>query len=271
MTQQPFVLYSVEEGVATLTLNDGARMNPLGEALLADLVAAIGRVRDDRSIKAVVLTAQGRAFCAGADLSHYMTRLETPEPGRSLGQYVGELMDQRVNPIVLGLRALPVPVVCAINGVAAGGGFGLALAGDMVVAARSAYFYLPFFPALGVVPDMGASWVMPRTVGRARSLGLALTGKKLPAQKAADWGLIWDCVDDDALHGEAMQLAQQLAALPAHAVQEARALFAAAETNTLVEQLALERSRQGVLIDGDSFGEGVRAFTERRKPVFQGR
>jgi 2-(1,2-epoxy-1,2-dihydrophenyl)acetyl-CoA isomerase len=271
MTQQPWVLYGLEEGVATLTLNDGARMNPLSEELLADLVAAIDRVRDDRQVKAVVLTAQGRAFCAGADLAHYKQRIEAPEPGRSLGQYVGSLMDQRVNPIVLGLRELPVPVVCAINGAAAGGGFGLALAGDLVIAARSAYFYLPFFTALGVVPDMGSSWAMPRALGRARSLGLALTGEKLPAQKAADWGLIWDCVEDGALQAEALRLARQLAALPSHAVQEARALFAAAETNTLAQQLALERQRQGELIDGDSFSEGVRAFTERRKPVFQGR
>lgn len=271
MTQQPFVLYAVEAGVATLTLNDGARMNPLGDDLLAELVDAIDRVREDRLVKAVVLTAQGRAFCAGADLSHYMQRLHTPQDGCSLGQYVGKLMNEHANPVVVGLRELPVPVVCAINGVAAGGGFGLALAGDMVIAARSAYFYLPFFPALGVVPDMGASWVMPRAMSRARTLGLALTGHKLPAQKAADWGLIWDCVDDEQLQPQAMRIALQLSELPCHAILEARALFAAAETNTLEQQLDLERARQEELIDGESFAEGVRAFTERRKPVFTGR
>ncbi|MDR7093086.1 enoyl-CoA hydratase-related protein [Hydrogenophaga laconesensis] len=268
---QPFVLYAVEQGIATLTLNDGARMNPLGDEIAAALASAIGRVREDGSVQAVVLTAQGRAFCAGADLPCYMARLERPEPGQSLGQYVGELMEAKVNPLILALRELPVPVVCAINGVAAGGGFGLALAGDVVLAARSAYFYLPFFPALGAVPDMGASWALPRAVGRARALGLALTGDKLAAQKAADWGLIWDCVEDDQLQAEAQRMARQLAALPAHAIQEARALFAAAETHTLEQQLRLERERQEVLIDGESFAEGVRAFVERRKPVFRRR
>jgi len=162
-------------------------------------------------------------------------------------------------------------VVCAVNGVAAGGGVGLALAADVVVAARSAYFYLPFVPALGAVPDMGASWALPRAVGRARALGLALLGDKLDAPRAADWGLVWACVDDGALMEEAWTLATRLAAMPAHAVAEARALFAASERNNLAQQLALERERQAQLIDGEAFAEGMRAFIERRPPVFRGR
>jgi 2-(1,2-epoxy-1,2-dihydrophenyl)acetyl-CoA isomerase len=162
-------------------------------------------------------------------------------------------------------------VVCAVNGAAAGGGVGLALAADMVIAARSAYFYLPFAPALGLVPDMGSSWFLPRALGPARALGLALTGEKLPAQQAADWGLIWACVDDGRLAEEAQRLAAQLAALPAHVIGEIRALFAAAGNNTFTQQLALERDRQALLADGESFAEGLRAFAERRKPFFRGR
>jgi 2-(1,2-epoxy-1,2-dihydrophenyl)acetyl-CoA isomerase len=181
------------------------------------------------------------------------------------------MLERSGNEIVKALRTLPVPVVCAVNGVAAGGGVGLALAGDIVIAARSAYFYLPFVPALGIVPDMGSSWALPRAIGRARSVGLALTGHKLAAEKAAEWGLIWACVDDDRLQAEAMQLARQMAELPAHAVGEVRALFSAAEGNALETQLALECARQRQLIDGESFAECLRAFSERRKPAFGGR
>lgn len=266
-----FVLLDVEDGVATLTLNDAARMNPLGDDLTAALRRGVERVRDDRSVRALILTGSGRGFCVGADLTHYRQRLAQPDPCRRLGQYVGALMQNLANPLLMDLRDLPVPVVCAINGAAAGGGVGLALAGDLSIAARSAYFYLPFVPALGLVPDMGSSWAMPRAIGRARALGLALTGDRLPAQKAADWGLIWDCVDDGELQAEARRLARRLAAMPAHAVAEARALFAASEANTLAQQLALECARQQVLIDGDSFAEGVLAFAERRSPVFPGR
>src|SRR5690606_25547969 len=134
--------------------------------------------------------------------------------------------------------------VCAINGVAAGGGVGLALAGDLVVAAKSAYYYLPIFPSLGAVPDMAATSVLPRAIGYARTFGLALTGEKLPAQTAKEWGLIWDWVDDQRLAAEARRLAHRLLAMPHHASLEARAIFAAAERNTLAQQIYLERARQ---------------------------
>lgn len=268
---QPSVLFELRDGVALVTLNEGHRMSPLGEGVLAGLQEAIDRVRSDTSVRAMILGGSGRGFCVGADLTHYQERLAQPAQAQTLGQYVGRLMEDKANPVVLGLRELPVPVVCAINGVAAGGGVGIALAGDLVVAARSAYFYLPFFPALGAVPDMGASWVMTRTIGRARTLGLALTGHKLSAQQAAEWGLIWACVEDDRLQDEAWRLAVQLAALPAHAIVEARELVASAERNSLAQQLDYERERQQVLVDGDSFTEGVRAFVGRRAPRFGGR
>lgn len=264
------VLFHHEGGVATLTLNDGARLNPFTPALQQGLLDGLQRVRDEPAIRALVITAHGRGFCVGADLPDFMARSKNTAHG-SLGEQVGRMLRESANRIVEALKTLPVPVVCAINGVAAGGGVGLALAGDMVLAARSAYFYLPFVPALGAVPDMGASWVLPRAIGSARALGLALTGEKLTAQRAAEWGLIWDCVDDEQLQGQAQTLACQLAALPAHAIAEVRSLFAASASNSLGVQLALEAQRQSVLIDHEAFAEGMRAFCERRKPVFRGR
>lgn len=278
---QASVLFDVDDGVAVATLNEGERMNPLSEAVQAGLLDAVERVRGDKAIRALLITGRGRGFCVGADLAELARRAHElegegsgsgrPAAGDSLGRYVGRMMEDAATPLIDGLRNLPVPVVCAVNGAAAGGGVGLALAGDMVLAARSAYFYLPFVPALGIVPDMGSTWVMPRAVGRARALGLALTGRKLTAQQAADWGLIWECVDDERLAADAMDLARQLAALPARAIGEVRALLAAAERNTLPQQLALERERQQTLIDGESFAEGLRAFGQRRRPLFRGR
>lgn len=265
------VLYEIIDGVAVVTLNEGERMNPLTESLQAGLLDAMERIRRDTLVRAMVLTARGRGFCAGADLKDFSQRAATMSAGKSLGGYVGEMMDATGNPIALGLATMPVPVVCAVSGVAAGGGFGIALAGDIVIAARSAIFYLPFVPALGIVPDMGAVWALQRTVGRARAVALALLGDKLPAEKAAEWGMIWSCVPDGDLQSEAMQTARRLAALPPHAIAETRALFEAAETNTFAQQLKLERDRQAVLSDGESFAEGVRAFVERRQPVFRGR
>jgi 2-(1,2-epoxy-1,2-dihydrophenyl)acetyl-CoA isomerase len=268
---EPSLLFEVVDGVALATMNEAPRMNPLSEQLQAGLLDALARVREDPAIRAFVLTGRGRGFCCGADLTDLGRRAEALAPGDSLGRYVGQMMAQSGNPIVHGLRTLPVPVVCAVNGAAAGGGFGLALAGDMVLAARSAFFYAPFVPSLGLVPDMGATWVAPRAVGRARALGLMLTGRKLGAEEAERWGLIWACVDDDALYGAALDLARQLAELPAHAIEETRALLDAAEHNGLAQQLELERQRQQALVDGESFAEGVRAFAERRRPRFRGR
>ncbi|WP_374664564.1 enoyl-CoA hydratase-related protein [Ramlibacter sp.] len=268
---EPSVVFEVIDGVARVTLNEAERMNPLSESLQAGLLDALARVHEDKAIRAMVLTGRGRGFCSGADLKDFSQRAAQMPPGDTLGAYVGRMMKETGNPVLLGLRTLPVPLVCAVNGAAAGGGFGLALAGDIVIAARSAFFYSPFVPALGIVPDFAAVWAGARAIGRARTAGLVLTGHKLPAEKAAAWGLIWDCVDDDQLQDEAMAIARQLAELPAHAIAETRALLDAAERATLAEQLELERQRQAELIDGESFAEGVRAFTERRKPRFRGR
>lgn len=276
MASEPAVLFDVAEGVATLTLNEPARMNPLTPALLAGCLEALERVRADTSIRALLVTAKGKGFCVGADLASLgcpgeAGDLSAPASGSCLGDQVAALMDNGGSPLIAGLRALPVPVVCAVNGAAAGGGVGLALAADIVLAARSAYFYLPFVPALGLVPDMASAWFMQRAIGQARAVGLALLGDRLSAEQAAQWGLIWACVDDADLADEAGRIARRLAALPAHAALETRALFGAAEANTLAQQLAYERGRQRELADGAGFAEGVAAFAAKRRPVFRGR
>ena len=266
------VLFDVKEGIATLAFNVADRLNPLTPELLAGALAALERVRADATIRVLVLRAEGKAFCVGADLA----ALGAGKPGgdaapSSLGDQVAELMDAGGNPLIMGLRELPVPVVCAVHGPVAGGGVGVALAADIVVAAKSAYFYLPFVPALGLVPDMGSAWFMARAIGPARAVGLTLLGDRLGAEQAAQWGLIWTCVDDAARGDEVARIAPRLAALPAHAATETRALYRAAESNTPAEQLVHERERQRELINGPSFVEGVAAFVGKRRPVFPGR
>ena len=266
MTQE-FVRYEVRDTIATLTLNDPAKLNALSTGLMEGLREALARVRADAAVRAVILTGAGRAFSSGADLTGVGG--DIPGDTRSRGQKSSDRMGALNNPLVLDLHELPVPVVCAANGPVAGGSLGIALAADVVIAARSAYFYMPFLPALGIVPDMGATWFFPRGIGRARSMAMTLLGNRLSAEQAAQWGLIWSCVDDAALMDEARATAAKLAVLPAHAVREARHAHAAAERNTLAEQLEYERSRQRELIDRDEFTEGVRAFLEKRKPVFR--
>lgn len=263
----PPVLFDIADGIATLTLNEAAQMNPISTGMRRGCLQALERVREDSSVRALILTGSGKAFCSGAKLSDFDP--DQPAHGStSAGRAIGDMMADAGNPIVTGLRTLRVPVVCAVNGAAAGGGVGLALAADIVIAARSAFFYLPFAPALGLVPDLGASWTLPRAVGRARALGLTLLGNRLSAQEAAQWGLIWACVDDAELPVQSLQVAQRLARLPAHAVHEVRGLYAQSEINTFDQQLALERERQMTLADRPPFAEGVRAFLEKREPRF---
>ena len=261
------VLCEIEDGVATLTLNLPAKLNPIAKELQVELRDALARVTDDKAVRAVVLTGAGKAFCVGADLS----AMRAPEAGKTLGDETADWMQSLSHPIISGLRNLPVPVVAAVNGPAAGAGVGLALAADVTLAGRSAFFYLPFLPKLGISPDLGCTWFIPRFIGRARAMGMALLDERISAEKAAQWGLIWDCVDDDLLLPEAKKVAQRLARLPAHAVLEARNAFAASERNTLDEQLHYESERQRELIDKPSFGEGVAAFLQKRPAVFEGR
>jgi 2-(1,2-epoxy-1,2-dihydrophenyl)acetyl-CoA isomerase len=270
---KPLVRLEVEAGVATLTLDDGDRMNPLTESLIAQTIDALEQARADRSVRVLVLAANGRGFCAGADLASMGKILAEPRGhgAPTLGEETARLMEEGGNRLIEALQAMPVPVVCALHGAAAGGGVGVALAADIVIASRSAFFYLPFAPSLGLVPDMGSTWFMQRAVGRARSLAVTLLGDRLAAEQAERWGLIWACVDDDKLGEEVARLATRLAAMPAHAAMEARAAHDHAGGATLSVQLDFECERQRQLIDRPEFAEGVRAFLERRPPVFAGR
>ena len=262
------LLYEVDAGIATITFNIPDKLNPLPAQLQHALRAALARVRADTAVRVLTITGAGRAFSVGADLGG----MQPDAPGAaSVGNTTADLMVALSNPLILELRAMPVPVVSVVNGPAAGAGVGIALAADIVIAARSAYFYLPFMPQLGIVPDLGSTWSLPRAVGRARVIGLALLGNRLPAEQALQWGLVWACVEDAELAGEARKLALRLAALPTHAAPELRRAFDASERNDLATQLSYEAARQHELIDGPAFAEGVRSFVEKRAPAFQGR
>ena len=260
------VLYEVQDGIATLTLNLPHKLNPIAAELQEELRAALSRVRIDRGVRAVILTGAGKAFCVGADLSSMKA-----SDGPSLGDATADWMQKLSHPLIEDLRTMPVPVLCAVNGAAAGAGVGIALACDIVIAARSAYFYLPFLPKLGIVPDLGCTWAIPRLVGPARAMGMALLDERLTADKAAQWGLIWAAFDDDLLLLEAQKIAQRLARLPAHAVAEARQAFAASAQHSLADQLHYESERQRELLERPEFAEGVAAFLQKRQPDFPGR
>jgi 2-(1,2-epoxy-1,2-dihydrophenyl)acetyl-CoA isomerase len=255
-----------DDGVALLKLNRPKVLNSLNAPLMDEMRSALAAISEDDDARAVVLTGNGRGFCAGADLGG-----GDMKPGVSVGEAVAQSMEDRFNPLVRDLFHLNKPLVAAINGTTAGGGVGVALTADIAIAARSASFKLTFVPRLGIVPDCGASFFLQRTIGRARALGLSMLGESLPAEQAAEWGLIWSCVDDDKLMDEAMSIAARLAAGPTLAFPRLRSVVAAAEHNTLDQQLDLERDTQRILGDSEDFMEGTMAFLQKRKPKFKGR
>ena len=260
------ILLETSDGVATLTLNRPAGLNSLNKGLIDEIRAALRQLAKDDAVKALILTGAGRGFCAGADLSNAGFN---DGVARSVGEGISHSMEIGYNPLVRDLAGFPKPVVVAVNGVAAGGGVGLALCGDIVIASKSAYFVQVFGPRLGLVPDMGCTWFFPQLLGRARSRALALLGDRLPADKAAEWGLIWACVEDDKLIAEASALAARLAKGPAIAFAEIKRTLDAAESNTLDEQLELERRTQQRLGDTEDFREGETAFLTKREPQFK--
>ena len=262
---QELVHCSIADGIAVLTMQHPTKPNPMTLPLQRALLAHLRAVHDDPQVRAVVLAASGRAFNVGAELSEMQ---QGATAHASLGAWTADAMAEFTNPIVLALRALPVPVVVAVQGAAAGAGAGLAMAGDLLLMAQSAYLYLPFIPRLGIVPDMGSTWLLPRRAGRQRALGLTLLGDRLGAEQAVQWGVAWASVPDARLADEALGLARRLARLPAGAALEARQAYDAAERNDLAQQLDYERLRQRELIDQPAFREGVQAFLEKRDPVF---
>jgi len=258
------LLFERAAGVATITLNRPDKLNAFTTELHRALAAALDTVEGDETIRAVMLTGAGRGFCAGQDLAE---RAAIIAGGKVEG---GKALETWYNPLVRRLRRLEKPVVCAVNGVAAGAGANIALACDIVLAARSASF-IQAFCRIGLVPDAGGSYVLPRLVGMARASALTLLGDKLPAEQAAAWGLIWRVVDDDALVAEATALAQHLARQPTRALALIKQALNASFANTLDEQLDLERALQMKAAATDDFREGVAAFLEKRPANFTGR
>jgi 2-(1,2-epoxy-1,2-dihydrophenyl)acetyl-CoA isomerase len=262
------VLSRQDGAVQTLTLNRPQALNsfngPMHDALMAALKAAAA----DATVRCVVLTGAGRGFCAGQDLSDPVIAPDlTPgAPPRD----IGNLIESRYKPLAMLLHSYPVPLVAAVNGVAAGAGANLALNCDIVLAARSASF-IQAFSKIGLVPDCGGTWLLPRLVGRAQAMALAMLGDKLPAEQAERLGLIFRCVDDAALAAEAQALAERLAVLPAKALAETRRAFAAADHLTLSEALTMEGEVQKRLGMSHDYIEGVSAFFAKRPPQFTDR
>ncbi len=257
------LLVSAADGIMRLTLNRPDKLNALTRAMMRDLEAALERAAGNPDCRVVVLTGAGRAFSAGQDLadSVYVEGGPQPDLGLVLDQY---------NPIVRRVRALPKPVVAAVNGIAAGAGASLALACDLVYAARSASF-MQAFARIGLIPDCGSTWMLPRLVGDARARGLAMLAEPLPAEKAEAWGLIWKAVDDDKLAAEVDAAASRFASGPTYGFALQKQAFADSAHNTLDAQLDLERALQSKASASPDYAEGVGAFLAKRKPNFTGR
>ncbi|MCK7545279.1 enoyl-CoA hydratase-related protein [Marinobacter bryozoorum] len=255
---------AIEDGIATLTLDQPKTMNAMSVPLQQEVMAALDEIAGNSDIKALIITGTGKAFCSGADLGS----MSPDSDGPTLGTQVKNLMEELSNPMALKLRELPFPVVSAVNGAAAGAGASIALAGDVVLAGKSAYFLFPFIPKLGILPDLGATWILPRLIGRARAMAVSLLGERMYGEDAVRDGLIWKCVADEDLQSEAVTTARRLATGPNHGAPELREAFDRADTATLAEQLSYEAERQQELIDSPTFQEGVRAFLEKRDPKF---
>jgi 2-(1,2-epoxy-1,2-dihydrophenyl)acetyl-CoA isomerase len=256
------VLSETRDGYRVVTLNRPERLNAFNIALHEALAAAIHEAERDRTTRALLITGAGRAFCSGQDLNDRIM-----QNGNIAA--AGESLRTHYNPLVRKLRALPFPVVAAVNGVAAGAGCNFALACDIVLAARSATF-VEAFARIGLIPDAGGTWFLPRLVGSARARGMALLAEPISADKAEEWGLIWKAVDDDALMSEAETICAQLAKAPTYALALTKQAFDAAGHNDLETQLRLEYDLQKRAGMSQDFAEGVRAFVEKRKPNFTG-
>jgi 2-(1,2-epoxy-1,2-dihydrophenyl)acetyl-CoA isomerase len=257
------IQFKAEGGVAILTLNRPDRLNSFTRAMHLEVRDALARVQTDQSVRVLVLTGAGRGFCAGQDLAD--RAVDPGAPSVDLGASVEEFYA----PLVLTLKNLPMPVICAVNGVAAGAGANLALACDIVLAAQSASF-IEAFSKLGLIPDTGGTWHLPRLIGHARAMGLAMLGEKLSAEKAEAWGLIWRCVPDETLMDEALVMAKHFAAAPTKGLAFTKRAFQASYANTLAQQLQLEADMMRELGNSHDYREGVAAFLAKRAPQFKG-
>jgi 2-(1,2-epoxy-1,2-dihydrophenyl)acetyl-CoA isomerase len=258
------ITFTVEAGIARLTLNRPDKLNSFTGQMHAELRTALDRVQSDHSIRVLVLSGAGRAFSAGQDLADPdMAKIDGRMPD------IGNVVERNYKPLVMRLQNLRVPTIAAVNGIAAGAGASVALACDLVVATKSASF-LQAFSKIGLIPDTGGTWFLPQRVGMARAMGLALLADKLPAEKAAEWGLIWECTEDADFAARIDALAKQLAVMPTKALVRTRQAMHAAPGHTLEQQLSFEGSFMRELGWSPDYAEGVAAFMEKRAPNFTG-
>ena len=258
------VKFETANGIGRITLNRPDRLNSFTAAMHAEVRDALAAAKNDATLRVLLLTGAGRGFCAGQDLSD-----RAVAPGDAPVD-LGASIENNYRPLVLALRALPLPVVCAVNGVAAGAGANLALACDIVIATKSAAF-IQAFCKIGLIPDSGGTYFLPRFVGAARAMGLALLGDKLHAEDAAAWGLIWKCVEDSQFADAVEGLLTQLAQAPTRGLAEIKRALHTSANNTLESQLDLERDIQRELGYSADYREGVAAFLEKRPPRFSGK
>ena len=265
--EQTVVDYRVDDGVATVTLNRPDQLDAMTGGLMSGITSTVKQIEEDSSVRVLVLTGHGRGFCAGADLvgvagssadKNASTESATdPDPGDTFNTAMRSLMN------------CPVPTIARVNGAAAGGGFGLAMACDITVASRSAFFVATFGPNLGIVPDMGTTWNIPLRVGRARALGISLLGDRISAQQAEDWGLIWQSVPDEDLDAAVSEIAEKFKRASPDAVVRIRETINESIHNSFSSQLDLEMEHQAVLIP-KNMKAGAQAFLEKRVPTFSG-
>ena len=261
MAEYESIIFEQDGRVARITLNRPDRLNSFTAAMHEERKAALDEAYD---VRVIILTGAGRGFCAGQDLND--RAVTTGDHPVDLGMTV----ETSWNPLIRKLTSLPQPVIAQVNGVAAGAGANIALACDLVVAARSAKF-IQSFSAIGLIPDSGGTWVLPRLVGQARAMGLALTGDPLPAEKAEEWGLIWKCVDDEALGAEVDGIANKLATLPPLGLAAIKEMIRSSWAHTLDQELNRQRDAMRRLGFTQDYREGVAAFLEKRQPTFVGR
>ena len=256
------ILFDVVDGVACLTLNRPDSLNSFTASMHGEVAQVLEQAASDTTVRAVVITGAGRGFCAGQDLND-----RNVAPGERVD--LGQSVETYYNPLIKRITSMEKPVLCAVNGVAAGAGANIALACDLVFAARSAKF-VESFAMLGLIPDSGGTWHLPRLVGMARAKGMAMLMPKITAEQAKEWGLIWEVVDDEALLSTVMTLAKHLATQPTKGFAFTKQAFAASMTNSLEQQLELEKTLMRTAGFTEDYAEGVKAFLEKRTPVYKG-
>jgi 2-(1,2-epoxy-1,2-dihydrophenyl)acetyl-CoA isomerase len=269
------ILFEIDGGIARLTLNRPDKLNSFTETMHAEIADALGRVEQTMqaahareaggaSVRVLLITGAGKGFCAGQDLNE-----RKPVPGEPPPD-LGDSVARKYSPLVRRLHALPMPVVVGVNGVAAGAGANMALAGDIVIAKESASFIEPFC-RLSLIPDTGGTYALPRLVGSARAMGMALLGEKLSARRAEEWGLIWRCVPDEEFEATLSQLCSHFASAPTLGLARTKQALRASLNHTLDEQLELERQYMAEMGRSEDYAEGVAAFLAKRAPQFKGR